>query len=99
MSTCANITLNEVCKLTHHTTVLAPLADLIQKMQKELRNLGMMLPAVTEIKSLFTDVALPMGIAAFVETLTNNVSTSYERYYTDEHLLVSDPHFKTELVI
>lgn len=75
-SNVANITLNQVRQLTHLVSVLTPLADLTEKMQKELGNLGMILPAVTEIKSLLTDdthAALPMGIAAFAETLANNV--------------------------
>lgn len=70
----ANITLNQVRQLAHLVSVLTPLADLTEKMQKELGNLGMILPAVTEIKSLLTDdthAALPMGIAAFAETLAN----------------------------
>lgn len=54
----ANITLNQVRQLTHLVSVLTPLADLTEKMQKELGNLGMILPAVTEIKSLLTDDTL-----------------------------------------
>uniref|UniRef100_A0A8C9X343 HAT C-terminal dimerisation domain-containing protein n=1 Tax=Sander lucioperca TaxID=283035 RepID=A0A8C9X343_SANLU len=104
-SNVANITLNQVCQLTHLVSVLTPLADLTEKMQKELGNLGMILPAVTEIKSLLTDdthAALPMGIAAFAETLANNVSTRYGIYYTDKHLILAsvlDPRFKTEWII
>ncbi|CAM4391342.1 unnamed protein product [Leuciscus chuanchicus] len=74
-SNVANITLNQVRQLTHLVSVLTPLADLTEKMQKELGNLGMILPAVTEIKSLLTNdthAALPKGIAAFAETLANN---------------------------
>ena len=74
----AHLTLNEVRQLTHLANVLAPLADLTEKLQKELGNLGMILPAVTEIKSLLTnDGTHPMGIAAFAETLANNLSTRY----------------------
>lgn len=68
-SNVANITLNQVRQLTHLVSVLTPLADLTDKMQKELGNLGnlrIILPAVTEIKSLVCDgihAALPMGIA------------------------------------
>lgn len=104
-SNVANITLNQVRQLTHLVNVLTPLADLTEKMQKELGNLGMILPAVTEIKSLLTDdthAALPMGIAAFAETLANNVSTRYGIYYTDKHLILAsvlDPRFKTEWII
>ena len=66
----AHLTLNEVRQLTHLANVLAPLADLTEKLQKELGNLGMILPAVTEIKSLLTnDGTHRMGIAAFAETL------------------------------
>lgn len=69
-SNVAHITLTEVRQLTHFVNVLAPLADLMEKLQKELGNLGMILPAITEIKSLLADYdALPMGIAAFAETL------------------------------
>ncbi|KAL7379365.1 hypothetical protein ABVT39_026641 [Epinephelus coioides] len=101
-SIAANITLNKLCQLTHLVSVLAPLADLTDKMQKELGNLGMILPAVSEIKSLLTNAALPMGISAFAETLANNVSTCYGRYYTDKHIILAsvlDPCFKTEWVI
>lgn len=64
---------------------------------------GMILPAVSEIKSLLTnDTALPMMIAAFGETLANNISFHYERYYTHKHILLAsilEPRFKTEWVI
>ncbi len=64
----------------------------------------MILPAVSKIKSLLTinDAALPMMIAAFGETLANNISSRYDRYYTDKHILLAsvlDPCFKTEWVI
>ncbi len=76
-TTAAQITLNEVRQLTHLVRVLTPLADLADNLQRELGNLGMILPAVSEIKSLLTinDAALPMMIAAFGETLANNISS------------------------
>ncbi len=103
-TTAAHITLNEVRQLTHLVRVLTPLVDLTDNLQRELGNLGMILPAVSEIKSLLTinDAALPMMIAAFGETLANNISSRYDRYYTDKHILLAsvlDPRFKTEWVI
>lgn len=99
----AHITLNDVKQLTDLVCVLTPLADLTNNLQRELGNLGMSLPAVSEIKSLLTnDAAMPMMIAAFGETLANNISSRYDRYYTDKHILlasVSDPRFKTEWII
>lgn len=101
-TTAAHISLNEVRQLTHLVRVLTPLADLTDNLQRELGNLGMILPAVSEIKSLLTDAALPMMIAAFAETLANNISSRYERYYSDKHILLAsvlDPRFKTEWII
>ncbi|CAL8318017.1 unnamed protein product [Merluccius merluccius] len=97
---------DQIYRRQHHpkrsVSILALLADLTDKMQKELGNLGMNLPAVSEIKSLLTNTALPMGISAFAETLANNVSTRYGRYYTDKHIILAsvlDPRFKKEWVI
>ncbi|KAL2087297.1 hypothetical protein ACEWY4_018356 [Coilia grayii] len=99
----AHITLNEVRQLTHLVRVLAPLADLTNNLQKELGNLGMILPAVSELKSLLTDdAAMPMMIAAFGEILANNISSRYGRYYTDKHILLAsvlDPRFKSEWIL
>ena len=47
----AHLTANEVRLLTQLVYVLTPLSDLTDKMQKELGNLGIILPAVAEIKS------------------------------------------------
>lgn len=88
----AHLTLNEVRHLTHLASVLAPLADLTEKLQEELGNLRMILPAVTEIKSLLTnDGTRPIGITAFAETLANNLSARYGGYYTDKHISVRSP--------
>jgi hypothetical protein len=99
----AHSTLNEVRQLTELVGVLTPLADLTNTLQKELGNLGMILPAVSELKSLLTkEAALPMAIAAFSETLANNTTARYSGYYTDKHLLLAsvlDPRFKTEWII
>lgn len=43
-----------------------------------------------------------MGIAAFAETLANNLSTCYGWYFTDEHLILAsvlDPSFKAEWIM
>lgn len=78
--------------------MLTPLADLMNNLQRELGNLGMILPAVSEIKSLLNNNgALPMMIATFGETLANNILSRYDRYYTDKHILlgsVLDPRVK-----
>lgn len=87
----------------HLVHVLIPLADLMDDLPRELGNLGMILPAVKEIKSLLTnDAALPMIVAAFAETQTNNIPSHYDRYYTDKSILLAsvlDPRFKTEWII
>ena len=99
----AHLTLNEVRQLTQLVGVLTPLAELTNRLQKELGNLGMILPAVSELKSLLTkDAALPMTIAAFSETLANNITARYSGYYTDKHILLAsvlDPRFKTEWIV
>lgn len=99
----AHSILNDVKQLTHLVLVLTPLADLTNNLQRQLGNLGMIFPAVSEIKSLLTDdAAKPMMIAAFGDTLANNISSRYDRYYTDKHILlvsVLDPRFKTEWII
>lgn len=98
----AKLTLNEVRRLQFLVEVLTPLADLTDNIQKELGNLGIILPAVLEIKKLLTTVSQLIDIAAYAETLSDNVSTRYRRYYNDKHLILAtvlDPRFKTEWVI
>ncbi len=56
---------DKVCQLYGLVEILTPLADLTDQMQKELEALGIILPAVTKIKSLLTTAALPMDIASF----------------------------------
>lgn len=95
----AHVTLTEARQSTHLGNVLAPLVDLTEKLQKELGILGMILPAITEIKSLPTDDAAPMSIAAFSGTLAINLSTRYRGYCTHKHLILAsllDPRFKAE---
>ncbi len=100
----AHLTSNDVLRLTHLVEVLSPLADLTDKMQRELGNLGMLLPAVNELKSMLLkpEVDLPVSIASFAETLASNVSSRYRMYYDEKHAIFAsllDPHFKTEWII
>ncbi|XP_056453253.1 uncharacterized protein LOC130387986 [Gadus chalcogrammus] len=95
--------ISEHSNVTRLLAKVGNLTDLTNTLQKELGNLGMILPAVSELKSLLTkEAALPMAIAAFSETLANNTTARYSGYYTDKHLLLAsvlDPRFKTEWII
>lgn len=100
----SKLTMNDVLHLQVLTEVLLPLAELTTAMQKELGNLGMILPAVMEIKQLLSSVPenCSVNIRAFVETLSANVSTRFKRFYSDKYLVlvaVLDSHFKTEWII
>ncbi|CAM4609400.1 unnamed protein product [Leuciscus chuanchicus] len=100
----SKLTMNDVLHLQALTEVLLPLAKLTTAMQKELGNLGMILPAVMEIKQLLSSVPdnRSVNIRAFVETLSDNVSTRFNRFYSDKHLVLAavlDPRFKTEWII
>ncbi|XP_067251732.1 uncharacterized protein [Chanodichthys erythropterus] len=99
----SKLTINDVLQLQALTEVLSPLAELTNAMQKELGNLGMILPAVMEIKQLLSSLpeTLPLPIRAFAETLSVNVSTRFNRFYSDKHLVLAavlDPRFKTEWI-
>lgn len=63
----------------------------------------MILPAVMEIKSIAgNNPQLPVGIAAFAETLGEKVASRYQIYYDDRHILLAsvlDPRFKTEWIV
>ncbi len=100
----SKLTMNDILQLQAPTEVLSPLAELTNAMQKELGNLGIILPAVMEIKRLLSSLpeTLSIPIHAFVETLSDNVSTRFIRFYSDKHLVlvaVLDPRFKTEWII
>ncbi|KAJ8395781.1 hypothetical protein AAFF_G00028280 [Aldrovandia affinis] len=94
--------LNDLRRLQCLVDMLVPLADLTDQIQTELGNLGIVLPAVAEIKTLLTSRTQPIGIAAFAETLAANVSTRYTPYYSDKHLVlvaVLHPRFKSQWII
>ncbi len=100
----SKLTTNDVLQLQALTEVLSPLAELTNAMQKELGNLGIILPAVMEIKPLLSSLpeTLPLPIRAFAETLSDNVSSRFKRFYSDKHLVLAavlDPRFKTEWII
>ncbi len=100
----SKLTTNDVLQLQALTEVLSPLAELTNAMQKELGNLGIILPAVMEIKQLLSSLpeTLPLPIRVFAETLSDNVSSRFNRFYSDKHLVLAavlDPHFKTEWII
>ncbi len=84
--------------------MLSPLAELTNALQKELGNLSIILPAVMEIKQLLSSLpeTLPLPIRAFAETLSDNVSSCFNKFYSDKHLVLAavlDPRFKTEWII
>ncbi len=58
LTICENskLTMNDVLQLQALTEVLSPLAELTNAMQKELGNLGIILPAVMEIKQLLSSL-------------------------------------------
>ncbi|RXN19675.1 zinc finger BED domain-containing 4-like protein [Labeo rohita] len=90
------ITCNDVLMLQGLVRVLTPFAELTDCLQKELGNLGMILPAVAEIHRMMADVSSPLEIAAFAETLAENFSNRYKRFYDDTHML--NPRFKNEWI-
>ncbi|KAL1250666.1 hypothetical protein QQF64_018462 [Cirrhinus molitorella] len=88
----SKLTMNDVLQLQALTEVLSPLAELTNAMQKELGNLGIILPAVMEIKQLLSSLpeTLPLPIRAFAETLSVNVCTRFNRFYSDKWCRHSD---------
>ncbi len=57
-----------------------------------------------EIKQLLSTLSetLLLPIRAFAETLSDNVSSRFNRFYSDKHLVLAaelDPRFKTEWII
>lgn len=97
------ITCNDVLILKGLVRVLTPFAELTDSLQKELGNLGMILPAVAEIHRMMSDVSsdTPLEIAAFAETLAENFETRYQRFYDDTHVILAallDPRFKNEWI-
>ncbi|KAK7130827.1 hypothetical protein R3I94_016086 [Phoxinus phoxinus] len=97
------ITCNDVLILQGLVRVLTPFAELTESLQKELGNLGMILPAIAEIHRMMSDVSsdTPLEIAAFAETLADNFSTRYQRFYDDTHVILAallDPRFKNEWI-
>ncbi len=94
------LTTNDVLQLQALTDVLSPLAELTNAIQKELGNLVIILPAIMEIIQLLSSLpeTLPLPICAFAETLSDNVSSRFNRFYSDKHLVLAallDLHFKT----
>lgn len=96
------ITCNDVLMVQGLVRVLTPFAELTDSLQKwELGNLGMILPAVAEIHRMMADVSSPLEIAEFAETLAENFSNHYKRFYDDTHVILAallDPRFKNEWI-
>ncbi|XP_059415495.1 uncharacterized protein LOC132151405 [Carassius carassius] len=95
------ITRSDVLMLQGLVRVLTPFAELTDSLQKELGNLGMILPAVAEIRRMMADVSSPLEVAAFAETLAENFSNRYKRFYDDTHVVLAallDPRFKNEWI-